>query len=792
MGSRAANGVLMVTTKRGKEFKREVNASVYYGMQKPTRYPEFLGSYDYARLYNEARENDGLSPYYSEQDLDGYQNSSGPNDLRYPNVDYYDYFLRDYSTIQKATAQFAGGNELVRYNAIVGYTGNDGLQEYGLRPRNDRFNVRGNVDLAITDAISANMGMGTIIDNWKRGGLHHGATFSALNSHRPNEYPLILNHPDLPEDEEGDLYYGGSYDHPANVLMELDRGGNLTDEYIDAQMNFGMDFDLDFLTEGLSANWFVTFDNYFRGEKMLNKREPTYAQRWVGQDSVVFDKVLTRIVNNNYSLNEKETTRNQGVNAKINYDQGWGNHALDVDLGFFYYKQEVPDNGQVSQDIKNTNTFLRTHYGFDNKYLAELTLGLQGSNRFDEDNQMFLSNAAGVSWILSEESFLETAGSLDFLKLKASYGLLGYDATTPYLLYNKAWRNAGNVSFGERNNGVQPERVVLERLASADLDWEKSEELNIGVEGLAFDQRLSFEFNYFNENRRDIIQRVNSQYSSVYASTVPFMNWGEFENTGFEGEMHWENVAGDLEYRIGGNFVWAENKAVQLDEINFPDEYRRTEGLPSDAIMGYESLGLFGKDVALDDHPHQTFGDYQEGDIAYRDLNNDGEINDLDRKQIGNSFPRITYGIDLELNYRGFGLYMLATGASQFDMTLQNAYSTNYGIGKYSTLAMERYHAENNPSGTQPRLTTTNASNNMVGSDFWLFNQSFLRLKNVELSYTFDNLQGGVAQQVKLFTRGSNLWVLSDSDALDPEAPNGGVNNYPVMATILGGVSVSF
>jgi TonB-dependent starch-binding outer membrane protein SusC len=799
MGSRAAPGVLMVTTKRGQKFKKNIHTSLSYGMGMPTRMPQYLDSYQYAVLHNEARLNDGLTPLYSDADILGYRNSSGVNDLRYPNVDYYDYFLNKTNSIQKATTQFTGGNNNIQYAVVMGYLGYTGLQKYGDLPRNDRFNVRGNIDLAITNAVSAFMGMGSIIEYWKRGGLNHAQTFSSLSTHRPNEYPLILAHPNLPETEEEQTFYGASYDRSQNLLSALSEGGDGTDEYISNQMNFGLNFDLGLVTEGLSAKTFVTFDNYYFGIKSLNRTAPTYAQRWLktpdGRDSVVFDNVLREVVNNDYSLSNTTTVRNQGFNAKINYSRSFGDHSLVSDLGFFYYHKEVPGSGNIiPQDIQNTNTFLRTNYGYNNKYFAEFTLAAMGSNRFEKGDHVFLAHAIGASWILSEESFIQSLSSINYLKLKTSWGILGYDATTPHLLYNKRWITSNNdVNFGERNSGSRPERVYLVGTPSPGLTWEKSKEFNIGLEGLTFNHRLSFEINYFNENRVDIIQQVGSLYSNIYpGSFIPYRNWGDVSNKGIEGEMHWHSRIGNFNYRIGGNLIWSKNRWERIDEIAYPDEYRRRLGQPTDMILGYESVGLFGKDTPMTGHPHQTFGPYAIGDIAYRDLNGDNEINDLDRTSIGNNFPRASFGFDLDLSYKGFGLYILATGSSGVQTLLNNSYYINKGIDKYSVLAQERFHPVNNPDGQQPRLTTTEAANNTVNSDFWLADTGFFRLKNVELSYTFYRLPHNLAKNVKVYARATNMLVLSKVKELDPEVPNSGVNNYPLLSSILGGVSISF
>jgi hypothetical protein len=428
----------------------------------------------------------------------------------------------------------------------------------------------------------------------------------------------------------------------------------------------------------------------------------------------------------------------------------------------------------------------------NNKYVIDATMSYMGSNRYIGSERHFLSSAVGAAWIVSEESFM--AGDVfDYLKLKASFGLLGYDAQTSHYLYENRWTDGTTAQFGEENGGEDSDGITVSIWGNPDIGWEKSREINVGIEGLAFNKHLAFETNYFNEYRYDMVDIVDEEYSAFYGDFTMYTNYQAVTNQGFELGINWMDKAGDLSYNIGLNATYAKNEFTIKDEVDYP-EWRQQEGKPTNVIMGYESLGLFGKNVDLDSHADQSAvgGFYGDGDIAYKDQNNDGVIDDLDKVDIGVSSPTTQLGLTVDLKYKGFGLYLLGTSSLGVTQQLTNTYYRNYGILKYSVLAKDRYHATNNPNGDQPSLTTTDALNNTVTSDFWTKSGNFFRLKNVELSYTLAFKSTDAIKKSKFFVRGNNLFVLSNIDDLDPEAPNGGVTNYPVLRMITGGVSVSF
>ena len=790
-GPRAANGVILITTKQGKMHKRVIKASVEQYVGITNRMPEFLDSYQYATLYNKALENDGLAPIYTDDDLQGYMNSKGEYDLRYPNVDYYDYFLRDYTTNTKATTQFIGGDEKTKYAVVLGFNHGQGLEKLGYDSKYDRVNLRGNVDMKLNSMFSANMGIAIRIESKKGAKMNSSQMFSQLSSIRPNEYPFLLDtaaYPIVPILEDGSLVAGASLDKASNLYADVVLDGYDKTQYINNQMNLGLKADLNTITEGLSADAYITFDNYFLATYRLDKATPTFAVRWdktdLGADTAIF--MLRKMANLDATegLNSRNSDRNLGASGKINFERSFGDHSLQSNLGYYF---SLNERHGLDQNIVNSNTYLRTHYSFKNKYIVEGTVAAMRSNRFADDKQVRVYPALGAAWILSED-----ADKLEYMKLKASWGIIGYDAGTTFPLRANRWNNPNSIQFGDGNSGKSSPVVQLINYGSPYMGWEESNEINVGLEGMLFRNRLSYEVNAFTENRTKIEGVISELYSEVYGLYVPHENYKKVRNSGIEMEVQWTDRIGELTYSIGANALYSKNKFTQRDETMFEDEYRQLEGKPTDAMMGYVSEGLFTSPEQIAGDDFQALGTQTSvGDINYADLNNDGVIDELDQKVIGNDTPRLTMGINLNLNYKGFGLYALGTAALGYDVDMSDIYYTT-GNQKYMTYALNAYDPATGV-GSLPRLTAVGRSANNQLSDFWLEKGDYFRLKNVELSYTlFNNKTSALISKAKFFVRGSNLFVLSSIKDVDPEVKKAGIDNYPVLSTYSAGVSVNF
>lgn len=432
------------------------------------------------------------------------------------------------------------------------------------------------------------------------------------------------------------------------------------------------------------------------------------------------------IEDNQRRLNQ-DYTNNNGFYASTAYENQFGLHNISASLSHIYYNN---DDDDVVQDLRFTNTVLRLNYGFNNKIYGEASMAYMGSNKFSNKNRYKIFPAVGFAWVISEESFLNEKGIFDFLKLKGSFGIMGYDSSTDYYLYENRWNRDGNVQFNERNNATVS-RTILQQTGNPDLDWEKSREINVGIEGLMFEKRLQFEVNYFNEYRYDMIQSPSFRYSVTAGDLFPMINQGETLNRGFEAQVNWTDVVGDLNYKIGGLVLFSKNKIIKTNEIDYPDNqgFIAQTGQSSDAMFGYVAEGLFTNQAEVDSHAIQKFGPYGIGNIAYKDLNGDGYVDNLDRETVGNSFPRTTLGINFNVDYKRFSLFVLGTAELGVDNYLNNNYYWNFGEGKYSIMASDRFHPENNPQGTYPALTTTNGLNDFRNSTFWLQDASFSNLK---------------------------------------------------------------
>ncbi|MBQ7194813.1 MAG: SusC/RagA family TonB-linked outer membrane protein [Bacteroidales bacterium] len=795
-GPRAANGVIFITTKRGEAYKRIIRTSLEYGVSVSTRVPEFLGSYEYAQLYNEALAGDGYAPMYSAIQLDGYKNSTGENDLLFPDVNWYKRFTSDTQTFRKAVAEFIGGNESVRYSVITGYTGGTGLEKVGIGTQMNRFNVRGNLDIQINDFLVAVADVGARLEKMRWGGVNQANLYTRMSTLRPNEYPLIISPESLSMEPnaDGTPFFGASSTIAKNLLDDVEYGGDSSEQYVISQSTVGLKFDMDKYVKGLTANAFVTFDNYSLLTQGITKRHDTYsvdsyldesgnpAYRISQQQKVKLD--------DNITINSHTTKRTMGMRGDVGYKREFGKNAFSAIAAYRYFWDQSLG---ATQNCATSNSTLRLNYSFDNRYMVEGTLGLMGSNQFAKNHRFLFTPTVSAAWILSNEGFLSGSTAINFLKLKASAGRLGYDPNSNYMLYRTQWSYSADYNVGA-TNGAKEYVISLARLGNEDINWITSTECNIGIEGVAVDNHLSFEFNYFNDLRAGNFAKPSSLYSAAIGDYTMTRGFNRFANQGIDLALGWKGSAsgGDFHYDARLNLTVSRDKVLQTNELDNIEDYRKSVGCPSSAIIDLQAEGLFGKDVPLAGHALQTFGAYGVGDVAYVDKNNDGIVDASDQCYLGQNFPLTSWGLNINLKYKDFALYVHGVAETGASAMLSNSYWWNVGTGAYSVKARDRYNPTLNPGGTLPRLTTTSGGNSYRSSSFWLEDASFFRLKAVELSYNFTNRNVGIFKQLKVFARGTNLLVLSKIKDLDPEMPAAGVTNYPYYSTVTGGVTVSF
>ncbi|TLX75799.1 SusC/RagA family TonB-linked outer membrane protein [Labilibacter sediminis] len=775
-GSRASDGVIVVTTKRGKNNTRDARVNVEYGIMMPTSDPQWLDAADYATMYNKARVNDGLSPLYSDEAINAYKNGTDP--ILYPNNDYHSMFLNNQMPIKRASTEFQGGGKSSAYYVNFGYTGTGGFEDIQEPTEYNKFNVRGNLDIQVTDITSVKMDVAGRMEYRRSANMTTQDFFGALSSHRPNEYPIFI-----PTDSTTLL--GSSFMYAKNIYGMGNETSYKKQEDRNIQFNLGLDFNLNKYVDGLSASIYLSYDNESMYRYGLKDDYGTYAvlpadnengYQLIQQKIDVPDQTKQTKIADSYN-------HRVGTISQINYSKLINDkHDIVASLVLQQHQEQILN--QIQYD-KFANYGLRINYMYNNKYIAELNTSLMGSSRFAKGNRFGLFPAIGLGWLLSEEDFLKESSLINYLKIKASGGVMGSDKGIGYYLYEDRYAQDKKVTFGEKN--AYDHRVYqLHKYGNPDLTWEKSREINIGVEAILFNKSLSAEFNYFNILDYDLISAPSELHPSYIGSNLYNTNNGEIANRGFEGDIIYHNNSGAVKFSAGVNFVYSKSEIIKNTELNYPDDLNHMSkiGDSNDGIYGYVSDGLL-TDADIANGYLSTLGEVKAGDIKYVDINKDGIIDNRDRKNIGNDFPSLSMGLHIDVKYKGFALYALGTLNSGFDVMKKNKYYWAHSSRKYSSEVM---------NSDYPRLSTTNSTNNFSESTYWLEDASFFKLKNVELSYTLPAqiLSSLRMKNAKLFVRGTNLLTLSKFDDLDPENIDAGIDDYPLMKAVTGGISVTF
>lgn len=786
-GPKAVNGVLLVKTKRGIKYKRDRQFNIEFGAQTPVRMPEYLNSADYATMYNQARINDGLSPYYTQTDIDGYR--MGTNPVLYPDVDFHKLCLNDHMSYRKAIAQFRGGNESAQYYVNATYAGYGGYEAVGKNNTSNKFNLRVNLDYKVNDWLKAFVDIAGQMEFYTTNYMSADKLFSRLSLHRPNAYPIKFSDPGNPGTEiYGAMENANLSSSRENIYAEMALGGSKENTVRKGQTNIGFDLSLDRYVKGLSAKAYVTFDVY--NYLVVGKNENFSSYRPIFNENSLIGKELLTVEKkvSDKSRIADQMYRNYGYFGQLSYDRTFqAKHQLKSDLVIFQSRRE---NLGSSQDDVNRTFALRTNYVYNKKWIAELDMAVMGSSRFTKGNRYGYFPTVGVAWIASEEKFLKDKEWLDFLKIKASTGLLGTDNYFDFFLFESRWNTSQSTHFGPKlEEDVNTSTLV--HVGNPDLTWEKSFEINIGAEA-SFLNCLTADFNYFNNYRYDILTPTTS-FSSINGGELMYRNYGSVRNQGVELALEYSGNIGKLHYSIGGNTIWSKAVYEKTDDMEGLSSNRKKEGKPVDTRFGLIAEGLFKSGDEIAAHPVQDFGPVQIGDVKYANINNDHHINENDMLPIGNEYPRFQFGLNINLAYKGFELSLSGSGMAQYDIYLNNSYYWMREDQKYSTF-VKNYFNPSTGEGKFPRLTTQQNQNNYRSSSLWMRSGNFFKLRDAMLSYSLpQNITNKMTlKQVKLFVRGSNLFTISSIKDLDPEYIDAGVTGYPFFRSFTGGINVVF
>ncbi|MEZ0607755.1 SusC/RagA family TonB-linked outer membrane protein [Fibrella sp. WM1] len=783
-GLRGANGVLLITTKRGADSPLVVKFSTQQGFHTAARLPQFLGSYDYARLYNEGLRNDGKAPLYTEADLEAYRTGSDP--YFRPNVNWYDQVLKKTAPIANYNLNFKGGNSSVRYFVMLNAITSNGLlinagdlADESINSTYSRFNFRSNVDINLTKRLSASLTLGgSVEDKSNPAGTTTGDVFNALQTLPPNAFPVY----------NANGTFGGT-SALANPLANLLQTGQYTSNGRTLQTTLRFTEQLDFITSGLTASVAASFNNFFRS---FSNKTKTY-ERFSISKGLAGDTVYTRF-GQNTSLVGNETESDQYRNVVfqgfLNYDKTVGRHGISAMLMYnsdSYTNTDNATSAVESLPYKHLGVGGRLTYTNDSRYIGEFSFGYMGSEAFPKTNRFGFFPAASVGWIASNEDFLKNSRLITYLKLRASYGLSGndqiggsrfmYEARFPYTAaYNLGTNNTQVFGLAEANN-------------NPDVSWEKERKLNIGLE-LTLANRLNIGLDIFNQNRYDILAAPNSTVPQYIGVALPLLNQGEVTNNGFEATLRYTSKpTAAFQYMVEASGWYAQNRIVNNSEAIRLYEYQYTTGRPIGQPFGLEALGLFRDQADIAASPRQIFAPVQPGDVKYKDQNGDGVIDQNDTRPIGNtSVPTVTVGLHSRFQYKGFDLDFLFQGVTgrttYFGGSVFQGFQNN---GKVGPIALNRWTPETAATATYPRLSASNNLNNFLFSDYWQRDGSFIKLRSLELGYTFTSqlISRVKLNNARLFVNGTNLFSLDRMDGyVDPEVGSG----YPPLRTVSAGL----
>jgi TonB-linked SusC/RagA family outer membrane protein len=778
-GSKGANGVLLITTKRGMEGPLHVTFSTQQGVQSPTRLPKFLGSYDYANLYNEALANDGKPALYTNDDLEAYRTGSDP--VYHPDVDWYKELLRKSSVMSNYDLNFRGGNKTAKYFVLLNMLNSDGLyiktgklSDNSINSAYRRFNYRSNVDINLTSNLSAHLTLGgNVEDKSNPAAINTTSIFNRMASIAPNMFPVY----------NPNKTFGASqlYSNPLGDILQT---GFFTSNARTFQTNLKLTQKLDMITEGLSFSAAMSFNNYFIGYSSKSRTYESYSAK---PDNVTGNPVYTKLgLNTSLSGNEggSASWRNYAFQGFLNYDRTFGANNINGVVLFNNSNYTATGSGLPFRDM---GVFGRSTLTNSNKYIAEFSFGYNGSENFPEGRKYGFFPAGALAWIVSNEGFMSGSSTINFLKLRASYGMTGNDNIGGRrFMYNQDMSAGASYYLGTSN--IASYSIGEGEIANPNVTWEKQKQLNFGVEASLF-SHIDVSLDLFNQDRYNILAYPYRTIPLFTGMMFPMMNVGEVNNKGFEAVLRYRNSdSQDLHYYIQASAWYAKNKVIYNSEALQIDEYLYRTGQQIGQPFLFEAEGFFRNAEDIASSPVQIFDNVKPGDLKYKDQNNDGVINQNDVYPVGNTnMPKFTGSVQAGLEYKGFDLSLLFQGVTGRSVYLSGNYFEAFqNNGKISEFALGRWTPDNAENATYPRLSANNNLNNFQNSSFWLRDGSFIKLRNAELGYT---VPSRITEKIKIssarvYLNGTNLWSWDYLDFSDPET----ITGYPAVRTFSLGV----
>jgi TonB-linked SusC/RagA family outer membrane protein len=802
-GVRGANGVIIVTTKRGTTGKPRLSYSGQFGLQQPAIHLDYANAYQYAYLVNEGEANDGIGPAnrtFTTEVIEKYRTNSDP--YLYPNIDWMDYLLRDVSPQHKHNINIQGGAEKLKYFVSLGVLDQGGIfksfpvgeDDYDPSFSYTRYNFRSNFDFELTSTTSLKINSGGNMGNRngpsQADGDGNGNFWFDMQQANPFGVVGIVNGRRIfAEDRRG----------RADALNDLYFTGFINRYISNFNMDVSLNQSLDFLLKGLKVHGTVAYDSQYTHTK---DRDKSYATYWTRADENSPNGYVILKKGQEWGMGYSEwysKWRKMYTEVGINYERSFNNHNITALALYNQQKRWYPDLSQADIPTAYVGFVGRVTYNYGLKYLLDFNIGYNGSENFAPGKRFGLFPAVSAGWVISEERFIkEKLPFINYLKLRYSYGTVGKDnlGSARFYYLPDQYAFTGGYFFGTTTSMFPGARETS--LGNPNIGWEVSKKQNYAVELSVLDQQLRLSFDYFTEKRTDILINARS-VPAVVAATLPPQNLGKVDNKGYEIEMRWTQQINKFRYYIGGNFSNTENTIIFNDEPLGNYEYQWETGKPVGQHFGYKFAGFFKDQADIDNSP-LYYENTKPGDAKYEDINQDGEITSADITAIGYpKYPKITYGINAGLSYNGFDFSLLFQGAAKVSIALSDEFIIPY-INDGPVMAYiwdERWTPETADKATYPRMISAPSRdhNNYMPSSLWIKDASYIRLKNIDLGYTFRNkslLNKLGIVSLRLGMNGINLLTFTPLTVCDPEARSGRVQSYPTMKTYNFNMNIEF
>ena len=847
-GIRGANGVIVITTKRGKAAeKATVNLKASIGINQPIGFPEYLGSADYATLYNEARLNDAKMTgadisslnLFSQQAIDNFRRAKGDNSdgLGY-DWDYYDFAFKP-GLQEDVSLSIRGGTDKVRYYVLANYFSQGGnykysnAGEYDSQTKFTRYNFRSNIDININRYLSTRLDLGARITDRNAPGTTAGRLMTICAT-QPPYLPILVEENAHPQNEEyiqqnprGMLYGDNIYRY--NLLGELSRTGYLNEKNTYLNGSFAMNLDMEFLTKGLKAEVMFSYDA--SEGRWINRKLDTYKDGYreypkyatfmpiEGSDAYMAGGHYTGAykTGNKYDIDQ---TIGNGFSHNASDGRTYIQARLDYNR-LFSNRHEVTAMLLANRGNRTVNNELAYHsqgitgrfaYYYNQKYLMEFNFGYNGSENFAPGKRYGFFPAGSIGWVVSEEEFMKKASWIDFLKVRASYGLVGSDNVSSRFPYLAFYGGGSGYDFGN-NFGTNVGGTSEGNLANANLTWEKARKLNVGIDFTTLNQRLALTIDAFYEYRFDIITDMNSDgimgYPDIVGKDAALQNLGEVSNRGVDIELSRKDKIGkDFRYYIRPNLTFSRNRLEYKAEVARKNSWRKETGkrLYENFVYVFDHFVADQEEAdRLNKIGYQPWGQLIPGDVVYKDLDRNGVIDDEDRTVMGNPrSPELMFGIPFGFQYKNFDFSVLLQGATKSSILLNGAAVFDFPqfeqdkIGRVKKMHLDRWTPETAATAKYPALHYGTHDNNKNGnSSLFLYDASYLRLKNVEIGYNVSPklLRKFHVQQARIYVQGLNLLTfdkLGDVD-IDPETKSGdGASWYPIQKVFNFGIDITF